>query len=246
MRREILAALMVSVAGCTEAGSKDDPCPRGVCIGTSESPDGGDGGGAGPGAPGGCAVAWTCTPWTKDASGKFVRTCADANKCGTDAGKPPTGPIDLPNLDLDYYKCKVEPILDKSCAMMGCHGNEVGRPFKLYARGRLRHSEMVPGAPSCPNSSTLRDLQKEGSGTAMCLGWSKHTAAEWQQNYDNARSFMVGLTNPDDSDLLAQVRYGGKAHTGVHFFQQADPDYQTIAAWLSGAKLGTTCDPSPN
>jgi hypothetical protein len=130
--------------------------------------------------------------------------------------------------------------------MLGCHGTEVGRPFKVYARGRLRHPEMVAGAPTCPDPSTMRDLAKEGTGTVMCLGWSKHTDAEWQQNYDNARSFMVGVTNPDDSDLLAQPRYQGKAHTGVHLFAKGDPDYQTIAAWLSGAKLGTTCNPSPN
>jgi hypothetical protein len=189
--------------------------------------------------------------------GQFTRTCTDANKCGTTSGKPPEGPIALPNLDLDFYKCKVEPIFDRGCALLGCHGTEIGRPFKLYARAKLRHSEMVAGAPTCPNSSTLRDLSKSptdmngmdragGTGTAMCLGWSKHTDAEWQQNYDNARSFMVGLTNADDSDLLAQPVYGGKAHTGVHLFAKTDPQYQTIAQWLGGAKLGTVCDTQGN
>jgi hypothetical protein len=214
-------------------------------VGGAGSSGGGSGDGTGSGT-GGCNVAWTCSPWQKDASGKYNRTCTDANNCGTEAGKPPVGPIDLPSLDLDDYKCRVEPIFDRNCAMLGCHGTEVGRPFKLYARGRLRHSEMVAGASTCPDPTTMRDLEKEGSATVMCLGWSKHTTAEWQQNYDNARSFMVGLTNPDDSDLLAQVRYGGKAHTGVHFFNKSDADYQTIATWLSGAKLGTVCDPSPN
>jgi hypothetical protein len=240
--------LVSLAAACGDAASKDNPCPRGICIGSAETSDGGPGGsgGVGSGPGGGCSPAWTCTAWQKQASGQYTRTCDDTNKCGSAAGKPPVGPIDLPNLDLDYYQCRVEPILDRNCAMLGCHGTEIGRPFKLYARGRLRHSEMVPGAPTCPDSSTMRDLAKEGTGTAMCLGWSKHTPTEWQQNYDNARSFMVGLSSPDDSDLLAQVRYGGKAHTGVHFFNKTDSDYTTIASWLSGAKLGSACDPGQN
>jgi hypothetical protein len=54
---------------------------------------------------------------------------------------------------------------------------------------------------------------------------------------------MVGLTNPDDCDLLAQPLVGGKAHTGVHVFaSKSDPDYQTIKAWLGGATL-PSCDP---
>jgi hypothetical protein len=243
--RQILACCILLAAACGDGSSKDDPCPRGICIAGGDDGGGGSSGGTTPGA-GGCTPAWTCTPWNKDASGKYSRSCDDTNKCGVDAGKPPTGPVDLPNLDMDFYKCKVEPIFDRNCSMLGCHGTEVGRPFKIYARGRLRHQEMVPGAPTCPDSSTMRDLSKEGSATVMCLGWSKHTTAEWQQNYDNSRSFMVGLTNPDDADLLAQVRYGGRAHTGVHFFAKTDADYKTISDWLSGVKLGTTCDPSPN
>jgi len=246
-----LIMLSLLLVGCGEGATKENPCPRGICIAERGQP-GSPGGPSSQGPngdpmgvpPGGCNPAWSCTPWQQDASGKFSRTCDDTNKCGTNAGKPSTGPVALPSLDLDYFKCKVEPIFDRNCAMMGCHGTEVGRPFKVYSRGKLRHKEMVPGA--CPNQPGNRDLQVEGSGTIMCLGWSKHTNAEWQQNYDNARGFMVGLTNPDDSELLAQVRYGGKAHTGVHFFQKTDPDYQTIAAWLGGAKLGSTCNPAPN
>ena len=256
-RRSAMRGTMI-VVGCTllfacGAGStKDDPCPQGICIASGAGADGGGassssgGASSSSGGPGTCNAAWTCTAWQKNAQGQYTRTCTDANGCGTASGKPSEGPIDLPDLDMDFYKCSVEPIFDRGCAMLGCHGTEIGRPFKIYARARLRHQEMVPGAPTCPNPGTMRDLSKEGTGTAMCLGWSKHTAAEWQQNYDNARSFMVGLTNPDDSDLLAQPRYGGKAHTGVHLFAKTDADYQTISAWLGGKKLGTACDPSPN
>ncbi len=80
----------------------------------------------------------------------------------------------------------------------------------------------------------------------MCVGWSPHTPTEWQQNYDNARSFMVGIQNPEDSELLAQPVIGGKAHAGVHLFAKSDTDYQTILKWLNGTKLGSACDPTPN
>jgi hypothetical protein len=93
----------------------------------------------------------------------------------------------------------------------------------------------------CLDSGT-QDLA-QGSGTIMCYGWSAHTPEEWQANYDSARALMVGVTNPDDCDLLAQPVVGGKAHTGVHLFSsKSDPDYQTIRAWLAGATL-PSCDP---
>ena len=130
--------------------------------------------------------------------------------------------------------------------MIGCHGALVGRAFHLYARGRLRNDEMVPQVNTCPDPGAPMNLSDEGTATVMCLGWSAHTASEWQQNYDNARSFMVGLTNPDDSDLLAQPVVGSKAHTGVHLFKKTDADYQTIAAWLGKQKLGAVCDPGKN
>ena len=254
MRRMNLA-LCIFLLSCSEAATKDNPCPQGICI-AGNGNDGGPGGGgssgssgssgtSGDGGPQVCNPAWTCTAWQKDAQGKSTRTCTDTNKCGTASGKPSEGPLDLPGLDFDYYKCNVEPIFDRGCAMVGCHGTEVGRPFKVYARGRLRHQETVPPAPTCLDTGP-QELAKKGTATVMCLGWSKHTAAEWQQNFDNARSFMVGLTNPDDSELLSQPVYQGKAHTGVHLFRKSDADYQTIAKWLSGEKLGRTCDPSPN
>jgi hypothetical protein len=257
MRRTTLW-LCVLLAACGNGATKNDPCPQGICIADNT---GGDGGAAGDGGTTGsdaCTPLWTCGSWAQTPTpGQFTRICYDINRCGTTAGKPSEGPVGLPNLDFDFYKCKVEPIFDRDCAFLGCHGTEVERLFKLYARGRLRHSEMVLGAPTCPNPSTLRDLSKApsdvngmdqagGTGTVMCLGWSKHTDAEWQSNYDNARSFMVGLTNPDDSELLSQPVYGGQPHTGVHLFAKTDQDYQTIAQWLGGAKLGTACDTQAN
>ena len=246
MRTAVLLCLTFAAVSCGQGSDpqKDDPCSSGLCTG-SGGPSGGPGGpgSSGAGASGGCMEAWSCTPWEKGADGLYTRTCSDANMCGTTAQKPPEGPVALPELDLDYYKCKVEPIFDRGCAMMGCHGTEVGRPFKIYGRGRLRRNETVPEVWSCPGGPEMVNLQEEGTGTITCVGWSAHTDGEWKENFDNSRSFMVGLTDPEQSDLLAQPVIGGKAHAGVHLFAKADADYQTIEAWLGGAKLGTTCDP---
>ena len=226
-------AALIALA-CSDP-AKEDPCPLGICTD--------DGGGGGDGGAQARGEAWTCSGWAKQQDGSYTRTCTDANACGTTNSRPALGPVQLPDLDKDFYECKVEPIFDRGCAMLGCHGTETGRPLKLYARGRLRHSEMVDGI--CLDTGKKIDLAT-GTGTVMCYGWLPHTDAEWQSNFDDARSFMVGLTDPNQSDLLMQPKVGGKAHAGVHLFQQSDPDYQTIAAWLGGAKLGSTCDTKGN
>jgi hypothetical protein len=175
----------------------------------------------------------------------YTRACTDANNCGTTINKPPVGPLALPSLDVNYYRCKVEPIFDRGCAMMGCHGTAASdntRAFRVFARGRRRNDETVPAMASCLETMPV-NLEQAGSGTIMCHGWTAHTDAEWQKNFDSARALMLGITNPDQCDLLAQPVVGGKAHTGVHLFAStADPDYVTIKAWLSGATL-PSCDP---
>lgn len=247
MRGALCVIGVLALAGCgggSETHQTSSACPGGICGGTGGGSSSSSSGSSSSG--GTCTEAWTCTPWQEGPPGMYTRTCTDANACGTTTSKPPVGPIALPDLDLDYYKCKVEPIFDRGCAMIGCHGTEVGRPFKVYARGRLRHKETVPQVSTCPVGPQMVDLQDQGSGTVMCIGWSPHTAAEWQSNYDVARSFMLGITDPDASELIAQPVVGGKAHAGVHLFAKGDPDYVTLKAWLGGAKLGTPCDPTPN
>jgi hypothetical protein len=260
--RSLALLTMLGLLACGSSATKEDPYPRGICTnGSSGGGSGGSGGGSGgsggssssggsggDGGSGGCKPAWQCTPWQKQADGTYQRTCTDSNNCGQTTGQPPQGPVNLPNLDMGFYKCNVEPIFDRGCAFMNCHGTETGRVLKVYARGRLRMTAMVPPPSnySCPDNAATVPL-KMGIGTDMCEGWFPHTDAEWQSNYDDARSFMVGLdaTTVDQSDVLAQPVYGGKAHAGVHLFKKTDPDYQTIRTWLTGGKLAS-CDPGPN
>jgi hypothetical protein len=145
---------------------------------------------------------------------------------------------------MDFYKCNVEPIFDRSCSMLGCHGTEE-RPFRMYARGRLRNDEMIPGVSSCLRSGDV-NLAEMGTATVMCEGWTPHTATEWQKNFDSANYFMREGMQPEDSELLAQATVGGLPHVGVHPFKAGDENYEMVKRWLSGEQLGSVCDPLPN
>jgi len=52
-----------------------------------------------------------------------TRTCIDTNDCDNDTGRPKGGTT-LPALDENYDRCNVEPITDKYCSQLGCHGRE--------------------------------------------------------------------------------------------------------------------------
>ena len=154
-----------------------------------------------------------------------------------DAGLPVGPPADL---DMNFYKCNVEPIFDRGCAMMGCHGVEAGRALRLYARGRMRNT-----AESTDNQSCLQATAPLASGTIMCTGWHPHSTTEWQRNFDSSRAFMTKGIQPDQSQLLTQATQGGLPHAGVHLFVKDDASYTMVKRWLSGEKLAA-CAPNPN
>jgi hypothetical protein len=138
------------------------------------------------------------------------------------------------SLDEAYFRCKVQPILTKSCAAYACHGSSV-RYFKLFARNRLR------------------------LGGSIAKLNAPMTAAERAWNYDSARA-MVDIGSPDTSYLILKpldqaagaivtddagtsFRQGGYYHGGSTFFAQgnvfltrADPDFIVLQNWVHGAK----------
>jgi hypothetical protein len=180
---------------------------------------------------------------------------ADAGaQAGPDAGLLPDAALPpdsgyapdaaLADLDMAFYQCNVEPIVDRSCSMLACHG-QTTRKLHLFARGRLRNDEMVPQVSTCLNPGSMVNLNAEGTGTVMCVGWSPHTSAEWQSNFASVRSFMFQGMNPDDSELLRKPS-GAAAHGGPTILKTGGPDYQMLRRWLSGEKYVGTCNPLPN
>jgi hypothetical protein len=169
------------------------------------------------------------------------RTCTDKNAAGTTDCKPETGPRMLPALDLEMYKCQVHPIFQRGCSMLGCHGTETERAYRVYARGRLRNDQVVNRTGTCIPATGTVNLAAAGTGTVMCEGWLPHTAEEWKKSFDSARSFMLDETRAEVSDLLLQPTIGGPAHAGVKLWRRTDPDYLTVSGWLDGGRLGTPC-----
>jgi hypothetical protein len=139
----------------------------------------------------------------------------------------------------------VEPVLDKYCAQMGCHGTEQGRALRTYARGRLRNmGETLTRSGGCMAGTTPSD---NCIGSVECACWTApHTATEWQRNFDSARGFLLDsagktLADVEDSELLQQPLVGGGfAHAGIHIFAKADTDYNAIKNWLGGATTSCT------
>ena len=134
-------------------------------------------------------------------------------------------PRTLARPDMAYFRCKVQPVLAKSCAMFACHG-DARRYFRVFARNRLRSA----GTEADRNAQ----LRPE----------------ELQSNYDAARAF-IDTSDPDHSFLLTKpldTSAGGWFHRGAEIFgsgnvfvSKSDPDFQTLTAWVHGAQENPTC-----
>jgi hypothetical protein len=244
-----------------------DPCPGGICPETDtgarmdasatdamasdvpgldapglDVPPGTDTGGSG------CVESWVCDPWTTSGGGDAAtRVCTDTHACGTTAMRPALTAT-LPALDFDFYECNVEPILDRGCAQLGCHGAETGRALRVYARGRHRVIGETFVEPGCLSAGSMHPSEA-CEGSVECRCWTlPHTATEWRRNYDAARGLALdasGALRSDmtTSELLTQPLIGGGLpHASIKFWRAGDPDYQTLLAWLEGTALGRTCN----
>lgn len=213
---------------------------------SSGSPDGPNTGGDD--ATGICVEAWTCSGWTTDgASNSATRMCADTNACGTTAQRP-TLTATLPPLDPEYYECNVEPIVQADCSMLGCHGTETGRAYRVYARGRLRMTGGTINDPNCTMGVTSY-ASEVCIGNLECKCWTHGMLGpERRRSFDSARGFALGddgqpLPDMAQSQLLLQPQVGGGfAHAGIQWWAAGDASYTKIKAWLDGAQLGSVCN----
>lgn len=214
----------------TDAGSivLDDGAVIWLDAGPGPVVPGTDGGPGAPGVdagPGGCVPSWQCTSWQTacDGSDDATRTCTDAAGCGV---APPASMVatTLHRLDVNFFRCRVQPIFDAGCDQFACHGTDDERPLRVYSRVMWRIDPLLRGNESARAMDPL-------------------TTQEWCRNYDSARSFWT--SDPAASELLRQPLEpgaGGLSHVGVHLFANtSDADYQTILQWLSGATLAS-CD----
>ena len=144
---------------------------------------------------------------------------------GVSACRDFDGPIELPDLDANEFRCNVEPILQARCAYPLCHGDS-RRPFRIYARNR--HRLQVPGPSAIP----------EGGPPLIDRNFPL-TAEETQANFDVAR----GFARDTDQALLVlkplDVSADGSFHRardlfgGVDVFANRDDyGYGVFLAWV--------------
>jgi hypothetical protein len=128
-------------------------------------------------------------------------------------------PKPLVQLDEPYFRCKVQPILTKSCAAFACHG-DARRFFHVFARNRLR----LQGTERDRNAP-LSDVERAA-------------------NFEAARAVVDG----DASLLLTKPLEGAAFHRGAEIFgggnvfaNTDDEDFKKVRAWIQGAKEDTSC-----
>jgi hypothetical protein len=220
--------LLVLAAAC--GGDSSDECSGGDCDAQA------------------CVESWQCSPWATDGvTDSATRTCTDQNACGTAVTRPPETAM-LPALDPQYYECNVEPVLTQGCAMLGCHGTETGRGYRIYARGRLRISGMTMTEPGCLMPGTPHPSE-DCIGSIECRCWTlPQFVTERRLSFDSARGFAldasgVRLADMAESQLLKQPQSGGGyPHAGVFLWSLGDPDYTAVKSWLDGATRGSLCN----
>lgn len=151
----------------------------------------------------------------------------------------------LPALNAAFYECNVEPILVGGCAMLGCHGTEAGRAYRIYARGRLRISGRTITEPGCLQGGTVHPSE-ECIGGIECRCWSlPQLAEERRRSFDSARGFALDATgavvaDKTQSELLRQPQSGGGfAHAGIAMWSAGDADYNAVKSWLEGGTLAS-------
>lgn len=196
-----------------------------------------------------CTEAWECTPWTTDGvSDQGMRTCTDLNACGTVEHKPAASAT-LPALDPQAYECDVEPVLTRNCSMLGCHGTETGRAYRIYARGRLRITGQTITEPGSCSGAGMQHPSEMCIGGIECRCWTvPQLPDERRRSFDAARGFALDATGAPladmaESELLRQPQAGGGfAHAGMVMWSAGDSEYTAVKSWLDGATHGAPCN----
>ena len=133
---------------------------------------------------------------------------------GCDEVDNPYFPFPEPSHDL--YVATVQPVVDRECAFVGCHG-ALERTLTLYAVEFLRAPAPFAGAPL-----------SEGKLSPGELAW----------NYDAMRMRLIGETSADDARLLLKCldpEQGGIAHADtVVFATRDDPGFVRLRDWIQG------------
>ena len=137
-----------------------------------------------------------------------------------------TADAEPPALDEAYFRCRVQPLVTKSCSMFACHGDE-DRYLVVYGRNRLRMS-----SDESERNSFLTDDERAA-------------------NYAAVRAY-TDPERPEHSYLLKKAlaeEAGGFWHGGATtyghgdvYLDTEDLDYLVLAAWIAGEEEDPGCE----
>lgn len=131
--------------------------------------------------------------------------------------------VQVSGLDVGYFECEVQPILDRGCAFTACHGDP-GRALFVYSMSKRR---IVP---------------QELIGEVL-------TDKELCSNYWRTASFAT--EDPTQSQLLTKPQtldgLQSQYHAGNYLFGPEDAESECLRAWLDGAthSPGSTTPSAP-
>ena len=131
-------------------------------------------------------------------------------------------------LDQHFFRCRVQPLLTKSCAFMDCHGNDE-RPLRIYAEQRFR----------------------------LDVDWLDYETPITDAELDANFRVITGFTDADNAShsLLSEkpldARFGGRYHRGRDlygvddvFLSREEDDYKTLRSFAGGMSESSDCVPS--
>ncbi len=129
----------------------------------------------------------------------------------------------LPALDEPFFRCRVQPVLTKTCSTFACHG-DARRYYNVFARNRLR----------------AQGMEKDRNAPLSLL--------ERASNFEAARAFVQDSDPRASWLLLKTLEQGGYFHRGARIFgggnvfaNREDPDFKVIEAWTLGTKEDAAC-----
>ncbi len=123
--------------------------------------------------------------------------------------------LPYPDLSLSDYSGDIQPIVDRSCSSLGCHGDH-NRRLTFYSVDFLRADPLAVGDPLDPDALTPREEL-------------------W--NYEGLRTRLVDETDAATSLLVLKCidpELGGIPHgDGIIVWDDlGDPDYEAFVGWI--------------
>jgi hypothetical protein len=134
-------------------------------------------------------------------------------------------PIEQPLLDEPFFRCRVQPVLTKSCGQLACHGDG-RRYYRIFGRNRLRL-----GLTEADRNAFLADEER-----------SHNFSASLAMVEPGAPGASLLLLKPLQDDAGGYY-HGGETEYGRGdvFADAEDRDYQLLVDWVNGATEDPAC-----